>query len=163
MKTSSFEKSVTGFGASLNLISSAALLGIMFLTCLDVSMRYFFNRPIPGTYELVGIMGAVVASFAMPYTMLERGHVAVEILIKSLSVRKQLIIETATHLLGILFFLVLVWQSIELGLDMKRAGEITPTLHIPFYPIIYLIALCFFGLCLAILRNLIQIWKKAYR
>lgn len=156
-------RKASGFSSLFNLIASLALVVIMLLTCLDISMRYLFSRPISGTYEIVSILGAVVAAFAMPYTMLEQGHVAVDILVKSLSVGKQLVIETVTHLLGILFFLLLVWQSVELGLDMKAAGEITPILHIPFYPLIYLIGLCFFGLCLAILHNLIDLWKKAKR
>ncbi len=160
MKVSFFDKAVTGFSAWFNVIASAALVAMMLLTCLDVFMRYFLSNPIIGTYDIVSLLGAVLASFAMPYTMLQRGHVAVEILIQSLSKGKQLLIETLTHLLGISLFLVLVWQAIVLSRDMEKAGEVTPTLLVPFYPIVYCMALCFLGLCLAILVNLIQIWKK---
>jgi TRAP-type C4-dicarboxylate transport system permease small subunit len=160
MKVSSFEKTVTGLGSLFNQVASASLLAIMLLTCLDVSMRYFFSRPITGTYDVVSLLGAVLASFAMPFTMLQKGHVAVEILIQSLSRGKQLVIETLTHVLGILLFLVLVWQSIVLALDMKAAGEVTPTLLVPFYPILICMAICFFGLCLAILVNLLHVWVK---
>ncbi len=161
MKASYFEKTVTGLGSWFNKVASASLLAIMLLTCLDVSMRYFFNRPMAGTYDLVSLLGAVLASFAMPFTMLQKGHVAVEILIQSLSSGKQLIIETVTHVLGILLFLLLVWQSIVLALDMKAAGEVTPTLLVPFYPILICMAICFFGLCLAILVNLLHIWVRS--
>jgi TRAP-type C4-dicarboxylate transport system permease small subunit len=92
--------------------------------------------------------------------MLKKGHVAVEILIQCLSKRKQLIIETLTHLLGLALFVVLIWQAILLARDMKAAGEVTPTLFLPFYPIVYCMAICFFGLCLAILANLLEIWTK---
>lgn len=160
MKLPFFEKKVTRLGAVFNLFACASLLAIILLTCLDVSMRYFFSRPITGTYDLVGLMGAVIAAFAMPYTMIEKGHVAVEILIQSLSSGKQLFIETVTHAVGILLFLVLVWQSVVLALDMKAAGEVTPTLLLPFYPIVYCMAVCFFALCLAILLNLLRIWSK---
>jgi TRAP-type C4-dicarboxylate transport system permease small subunit len=160
MKVSYFEKSVTGLGSFFKMVASASLLAIMLLTCLDVSMRYFFGRPIAGTYDLVSLLGAVLASFAMPFTMLQKGHVAVEILVQSLSRGKQLIIETVTHILGILLFLVLVWQSIALARDMKAAGEVTPTLLVPFYPILYCMAICFLALCLAILVNLLNIWVK---
>jgi TRAP-type C4-dicarboxylate transport system permease small subunit len=160
MKVSLFEKAVTGFSSWFNMVASASLVVMMLLTCADVFMRYVFNSPITGTYDLVSLMGAVLASFAMPYTMLKKGHVAVEILIQSLSRGKQLIIETFTHLLGISLFLVLVWQAILLSRDMKAAGEVTPTLLVPFYPIVYCMAVCFFGLCLAILVNLLHIWTK---
>jgi TRAP-type C4-dicarboxylate transport system permease small subunit len=160
MKVSFFEKAITGFADVFNLVASAALMGMMLLTCADVFMRYVFSRPIIGTYDLVSLMGAVLASFAMPYTMLKKGHVAVEILIQCLSRSKQLTIETLTHLIGLAMFVVLIWQAILLSRDMKAAGEVTPTLFLPFYPILYCMAICFFGLCLAILVNLLHIWTK---
>jgi TRAP-type C4-dicarboxylate transport system permease small subunit len=160
MKVSFFEKAVTGFSSWFNMVASASLVVMMLLTCADVFMRYVFNSPITGTYDLVSLAGAVLASFAMPYTMLKKGHVAVEILIQSLSRGKQLIVETFTHLLGISLFLVLVWQAILLSRDMKAAGEVTPTLLVPFYPIVYCMAVCFFGLSLAILVDLLHVWTK---
>ena len=160
MKVSFFEKTVTGFSSWFNMVASAALVAMMLLTSVDVFMRYLFNHPITGTYDLVGLLGAVLGAFAMPYTMLKKGHVAVEILVQSLSRGKQLIIETIIHLLGISLFLVLVWQAILLSRDMKAAGEVTPTVHLPFYPIVYCMAVCFFGLCLALLVNLLHIWTK---
>jgi len=160
MKVSFFEKAINGVSYAFNLLSSAALVGMMLLTCADVFMRYLFSRPIIGTYDLVSLMGAVLVAFAMPYTMLKKGHVSVELLIQSLSGGKQLIVETFTHLLGISLFGVLIWQAILLSRDMKAAGEVTPTLFLPFYPILYCMAVCFFALCLAILVNLLRIWTK---
>jgi len=160
MKTSFFEKAVTGMSTFFNMIASAALMLMMVLSCADIFMRYLFSRPITGTYDVVGLSGAVLVSFALPYTMLKKGHVAVELLVQSLSRGKQLVIETFSHLLGISLFLVMVWQAILLSRDMKAAGEVTPTVHLPFYPIVYCMALCFFILSLAILVNLLHVWTK---
>lgn len=155
------EKAITEFfGSMFNIVASASLVVMMLLTCADVFMRYVFSKPIIGTYDLVSLMGAILVSFAMPYTMLKKGHVAVEILILHLSRGKRLIIETFTHLVGISLFVVLIWQAILVARDMKAVGEVTPTLHFPFYPILYCMAVCFFGLCLAILVNLLHIWTK---
>ena len=71
-----------------------------------------------------------------------------------------MVVETFSHLLGISLFLMLVWQALLLSRDMKAAGEVTPTLLLPFYPIVYCMAVCFFALCLAILVNLLQVWTK---
>ncbi|MFO7600163.1 MAG: TRAP transporter small permease [Candidatus Desulfacyla sp.] len=160
MKVSFFEKTVIRSGDVFNMVASASLVAMMLLTCADVLMRYAFSRPIIGTYDLVSLMGAVVVSFAMPYTMLKKGHVAVEFLIQNLSKDTQRIIETFTHLIAVSLFSVLIWQAIILAMDMKAAGEVTPTLLLPFYPILYCMAVCFFGLCLAILVNLSHIWTK---
>ena len=160
MKTSFFEKAVTGMSTFFNMIASAALMLMMVLSCADIFMRYLFSRPITGTYDVVGISGAVLVSFALPYTMLKKGHVAVELLVQSLSRGKQLVIETFSHLLGISLFLVMVRQAVLLSMDMKAAGEVTPTVHLPFYPIVYCMALCFLFLSLAILVNLLHVWTK---
>jgi len=160
MKILFFEKTVKLLSSFLNLFAAAALSAIILLTCIDVSMRYFFSRPIAGTYDLVSLMGAVIAAFAMPYTMLMRGHVAVDLLVRKLSKRKQLAVETVTHVVGILLFLILTWQCAGLAADMKAAGEVTPTLLLPFYPVVYAMSVCFLVLCLAILINLLKIWRR---
>ena len=160
MKILFFEKTVKLLSSFLNLFAAAALSAIIVLTCIDVSMRYFFSRPIAGTYDLVSLMGAVIASFAMPYTMLMRGHVAVDLLVRKLSKRKQLAVETVTHVVGMLLFLILTWQCAGLASDMKAAGEVTPTLLLPFYPVVYAMSVCFLVLCLAIQINLLKIWHR---
>jgi len=153
-----FEKTVKLLSSFFNLFASASLTAMILLTCTDVSMRYFFNRPIAGTYDLVSLMGAVIVAFAMPYTMLMKGHVAVDLLVRTLSNKKQLVIETVTHVVGILLFLIVAWQCFALASDMKVAGEVTPTLLLPFHPIVYCMSVCFFLLCLTILVNLLNIW-----
>jgi TRAP-type C4-dicarboxylate transport system permease small subunit len=153
-----FEKTVKLLSSFFNLFASASLVAMILLTCTDVSMRYFFNRPIAGTYDIVSLMGAVVAAFAMPYTMMMKGHVAVDLLVRTLSDRKRLVIETVTHVVGILLFLIVAWQCFALAIDMKAAGEVTPTLLLPFYPIVYCMSVCFVMLCVTILVNLLNIW-----
>ena len=155
-----FEKTVRLLSLFFNLLAAASLTAMILLTSIDVSMRYFFNRPIAATYDLVSLMGAIVAAFAMPYTMLMRGHVAVDLLVRKLSEKKQLAVETTTHVVGILLFLIMVWQCYVLASDMKAAGEVMPTILLPFHPIVYAMSVCFFMLCLAILVNLLKIWLK---
>ena len=158
MKVQFFGKTVNQLSLIFDIVASASLTIIMLLTCSDVFMRYFFNHPLGGTYDLVGLGGAVIAAFAMPYTLLKGGHVAVDIVLRKLSKTKQVVIETITHIVGILLFLILVWQCVILAIDMKNAGEVTPTLLIPFYPVVYSMALCFLLLCLAIMVDLFNIW-----
>ena len=160
MKMLFFEKTVKLLSSFFNLLAAASLTAIILLTCIDVSMRYFFNRPIAATYDVVSLMGAIIAAFAMPYTMLMRGHVAVDLVVRKLSEKKKLAVETVTHVVGILLFLIMVWQSYVLASDMKAAGEVMPTILLPFHPIVYAMAVCFFMLCLAILVNLLNIWLK---
>ena len=138
----------------MNLIASVALVFIMFLTVADVILR-LFRRPILGAYELVGLGGAVVAAFAIPQTAIERGHVAVRLLVEKLPLRVQSFVYTMVHILsGILFFLI-GWESVVYGLDLKRGGEVTMTLKLPFYPVLYGIAASCWVMVLVVAADLL--------
>lgn len=109
------------------------------LTCADVILRAF-RRPILGTYEIVGFLGAVVVAFALAETTLQRGHVAVEFLVTKLPLKVQGVIYFITHLLGIGLFLLIAYECWSYGNDLKTSGEVSLTLKLPFFPVLYGIA-----------------------
>lgn len=143
----------------LNGIAGLCLLGMTALTCADVILR-LFRRPILGTYELVQFLGAAVAAFAMAHTTYQRGHVAVEVLVIRLSPKAQKVIYLFTQLLGLLLFGLLAYECIVYGNDFKRSGEVSMTLRIPFYPILYGISLASAAVCIVIIAELYQVFVK---
>ncbi len=140
---------------TLNLIAGWSLVGMTALTCADVILR-LFRRPILGTYEIVGFLGAVVAGFAMAHTTVKRGHVAVEVLVSRFSPRVQKIIYLITHLLSIVLFALISWECIRYGNDFRTSGEVSLTLRVPFYPVLYGIAFSAMTVCLVLL---VDFWK----
>jgi TRAP-type C4-dicarboxylate transport system permease small subunit len=139
----------------LNLLACAALVAMMLLTFADVVLR-LLRRPIPGTYELVGFLGAVGVSFALAYTSAEKGHIAVDLLVGKLPKRMQLLIDgIASVISGCLFGLV-TWQSLLYGLDLKKSGEVSLTLGMPLYPVLYGIAAGCALLCIVLLAEGLQ-------
>ena len=138
----------------LNIIAGVGLVGMTVLTCADVVLR-LFRHPILGTYEIVGFMGALVAGFAMAYTTIERGHVAVEVLIMLLPRPLQTGVYLITHLLGSGLFALLSWESWRYGNDLKAAGEVSLTLEWPFWPVLY--GLAFAALLVAVIL-LVDFW-----
>jgi len=79
-------KYLTRAGKAFNILACAAVIAMMLLSTADVVLR-LFGKPIPGTYELVGFLGTVVVSFALAFTSIEKGHIAVEILVEKLPQR----------------------------------------------------------------------------
>ena len=63
-------------------IAGIFLITMIVLTCANIFSRLFWI-PIQGAYELMGLMGAIVVSFALGYTQIKRGHIAVNILVNS--------------------------------------------------------------------------------
>ena len=109
---------------------------MMLLTCSDIVLR-LFRHPILGTWEIVGFLGAIVAGFAMARTTIERGHVAVEIVVVRFSLSIQKTIYLVIHVLSLLLFGLLTLECIRYGNDLRIAGEVSPTIQIPFFPVLY--------------------------
>jgi TRAP-type C4-dicarboxylate transport system permease small subunit len=136
---SRIHKELTRISTLFNALAGAAVIVMMLLTCADVLLR-LMRHPIPGTYELVGFLGTVIVAFAMALTSLEKGHIAVEILVERLPARVQTGIEAVTSLIGASLFSFLAWQSLIYATDMRQSGEVSVTLTMPIYPFIYGIA-----------------------
>lgn len=147
------KKYIFRFARGLDMIAAGAIVAMMALTCADVVLR-FFRKPIPGTYEIVAFLGAVAVSLAIAHTSAEKGHVAVTLVVRTLPQRLQGIIESAIALLSCMLFALIAWQSVLYGLDCQRSGEVSLTLQLPFYPIIYGVALGTGAVCLICLVDL---------
>jgi TRAP-type C4-dicarboxylate transport system permease small subunit len=145
----------------LNVIAGVALTFLMCLTILDVILR-FFKRPVVGTYELVAFSGAVVIGFSMPLTSWVRQHIFVDFLILKFSQKVRNIFNIGTRCLVIALFLLVSWNMWKYATDLHRSGEVSPTLQMPFYPIAYGVAVCFFVLCLVFVGDIIKIVKGEY-
>ena len=150
----SFAKAMTLTSRLMCAVAVAALVAMMILTLADVILRAF-ARPIPGTYELVGILGAVIIGFSIPYTTMIRGHVVMDFLTESLSVPARTGLHVLTRALAITFFIIAGWNLCLLGHGYSKAGEVTLTLKLPLYPIFYVVAFCCFIECLMLIVELI--------
>lgn len=127
---------VKSFANFINWVAAASIFGMMLLTTADVVLRYF-RHPIPGTYEIVGFLGSMAVGFALASTSVNRGHVAVSILFQRLSPKAQSFVESFNSLVAAVFFGLLTWQCGALAEDLRRAGEVSMTVEMPFYPFVY--------------------------
>ena len=151
----SFRKNSLLLARRLDMIAAMAIVAMMSLTCADVTLR-MFRKPIPGTYEIVSFLGAVAVSFAMAHTTAERGHVAVSLIVQLFPKRLQGIIEGVMSIFGIILFGLIAWQSVLYGIDCQRSGEVSLTLQLPFYPVIYGLAVGAVVVCLVLLADLVE-------
>jgi len=142
----------------LNSISSVALVAIMVLTVADVVLR-IFKKPIVGTYEIVGLLGAVVIGFGIPLTSWIRGHIFVDFIIEKFPEGRKNVVNIFTRLLGIGLFLIAGWNLIIVGMDLYRTGEVSLTRQLPFYPIAYGLAVSCFVQCLVLICDIIKVFE----
>jgi TRAP-type C4-dicarboxylate transport system permease small subunit len=156
-----FVKGVEKLTSTMYFCGLVVLTLLMLLTVSDVILRYL-GRPIPGTYELVGLAGALVIGLAIPYTSLVRGHVYMEFLIERFSREKRAVVLVFTKILILLLFLAFTINLLRIGMDMAASGEVTQILRIPYYPVAYVAAVCCLIECLVMICDIDKLVEGHY-
>jgi len=137
----------------MNYLSAVCVMAMMLLTCADVLLR-LFKHPILGTYELVGLLGALTIALAIPATTLNKGHVAVEFVVEKLPFKARKVCTVITTLLSISLFALIAWQSFLYANILRSTGEVTLSLQMPFYPIVYAISAASLLVCFVLCIDL---------
>lgn len=154
--SSAYNQAVKVVVYALLVISGLGILVMIALTCLDVVSRTAFNAPVKGAFDIVRLAGAVSIACALPYTTAVKGHVAIEFFFQKLSRRGRVVVDTLARSLGMALFSVFSWRCVVYGNSLKRSGEVTPTIDIPIFWVLYLMAFCCGVMVLVILWNLLH-------
>ncbi len=123
----------------LMVVAGLFLAGMIALTCANVFLRAVWI-PIAGTFELMGYFGAVITAFAMGYTQIKKGYIAVDIVVTGFSRKTQKILNAVNALICTAFFALITWQISEYAANLHRTGEVTETLQIIYYPFTYAVS-----------------------
>jgi len=124
----------------LTFIGGVFLVVMILLTCGNILFRIVWV-PVPGTYELMGLFGAIVTAFALGQTQVRGGHVSVDVLINTFSAKTKKVLRVAGDLICMAFFIIVTWQLVVKAITLWKTGELTETLKIIYYPFIYAVAL----------------------
>lgn len=142
-------------------IAEIALACMILLTVSDVILRTG-RSPIVGTYEMVGLLGAIIISFAIPFTSWIKGHIRVDFAILQLSPGARAIVNMVTRCVGLALFFSIGWHLLILGADALKAGEVTPTRHIPLYPVMYAVGAASFFQAVVLFCDILKILRREY-
>lgn len=153
---------ISRIDAALVLLGGIFLVGMVLLTTGNIISRLIWV-PIPGTFELMGFFGAVVASFALGYTQRQKGHIAVDILIGAFPRRIKKALECFNSLVCLLFFCLIAWQVAEKARTLQTTGEVTETLRIAYHPFTYGVAVGCGFLALVFLWDLVTALRPETR
>jgi TRAP-type C4-dicarboxylate transport system permease small subunit len=141
-------------------LGMATIIPLMLLTFADVVLRGFFNKPIPGTFELSQYILAIFILLGAAYTQQVKGHVGVDFLTSRLSPRLRVFCEIMTTILSLFIIAVVVWQGWVEGITEKAVSD---QLRIPQYPFRVLVAVGGFLLWLELLIDLFDSFGKLGR
>ena len=89
-------------------------------------------------------------------TSWEGGHVNVDVLVEHLPAAAKKGLALFNRMLGMVFFVLLGVNLFLLGEDLYKSGEVSLTLHVPYYPVAYILSLCAFVEALVLLSSFIK-------
>jgi TRAP-type C4-dicarboxylate transport system permease small subunit len=158
------ERYVTLLSKILFWIAGAGLVGMTLLIVADVIGIKVFSNPIPGGIEYVGFLAVVGIAFAVPFTQVMKGHVAVDFIVEAFPRRAKLAVECFTALLSVIVMALLMVYSFRYAGLLRSSGEVSMTQKIPFHPFVYGMAVCFLAtfaiLLLQFVRSLLKAGKQ---
>jgi TRAP-type C4-dicarboxylate transport system permease small subunit len=149
-------------GRILNYIAAFVLFVMMILTGIDVTLRYLFNAPITGSFEITQYILPIVIAFGLAQCALEKGHVSVELIISSLPDRTKAFMNSIAYLLFFALYALITWQSLLRAIGMKHTGLTTEVLAIPVYPFVLTVTVGSAVLCLVTFKDFLQSLFEAF-
>lgn len=145
----------------INDIGVITLFLMMILTVADVGGRYFFNKPILGSYEITEFMMIILAAFTIGYTGVINAHVNVDLLFSRLPGRVQGVVSIFTNLICIILFGLMFWRNVYQSSVLKKANAVSSALSIPEFPFIFILGIGFGTLTLVYFIKFIESIIKA--
>jgi TRAP-type C4-dicarboxylate transport system permease small subunit len=139
-------------------IAGAWLLPVLVVvTAADVVMRRFFNSPIPGAFEISGLILGIIVFLTLAYCAIEIGHVEVDVLVTRFSPKLQSGIAFVMYFLSAILLGLMSWQLFELAVRVMDMNESTVILSIRLYPFLFIAAI---GVALLALVFLVLAQKR---
>jgi tripartite ATP-independent transporter DctM subunit len=140
----------------MDVLSRIILALMVLLITSDVVLRYIFNRPIRGSYELIELMLVLITFLALAYTQMKKDHVSVTLVTEKMSPRNVFILESGAYLFCFIIFSLIIWQSMVRAEVLRAEGTSSDLLLIPLYPFMWVVALGSMILCLVFLKDFLK-------
>ncbi len=116
---------------------------ICFLVCADVIGRVVFNSPVKGTPEIVSFSIVVICFLQAPFAIRSGGMIFVDAVTSRLPPLAQRVLELFAYLLGIAFFAIVCWGSIDPSIHAWTSNEFEGegALRVPVWPARFIIVI----------------------
>jgi len=126
--------------AVLGIAASAILFCMMLLTFVDVVLRYVFNRPLRGGFEVTELMLLVLIFAGLPLVSRADEHVTMDLIDRMLGEKARAALFRLVHLVCAAVFFGLTWLIWLKAGKVAGYGDTTDVLRIAVGPFVYFMA-----------------------
>ena len=128
------------------------------ISVYEVAMRYVFDRPTIWVWDVNTHLFALLVVFGAGNTLLQGGHVVMDVLVSRFTDRTRRILNIFCYSLFVVVVGVLAWQTGVFAWRSVQVGETTSTiLDMPVYPVKVGV---FFGVALLWLEGISVLGKN---
>jgi len=130
-------------------------------TCVDVLLRYSFNRPISWMLELTEYAMLYIPFLGAAFVLKEDGHIRIDLVITFLSERSRGWLNVVTSFVGGVVMLTYTWFGAQVTLDyFKRGVPSLESLKIPMFLILMIIPIGGFLFSIQFFRQMKGYYQK---
>ena len=113
-----------------HLLGMTAMAFIVLLACANVFMRYVVGSPWGWVEEVTVFTFVWLSMLGASATVMEEGHISIDVLVRKMSPRKQQIIGLFGDMVVLVTLCLMIWFGIDL--TIRGYTKLTPILGIPY-------------------------------
>lgn len=111
--------------------SSYLIFVFMMLMVYEVIARYFFSSPTIWVHEVCGFLFAAYVGLTGGWVLLEKGHVAVDIIYQYFPLKLKKIADILVSIVALFMFSILLWQGYKFAWHAIATHQHSHTLFAP--------------------------------
>lgn len=143
---------------TLNYISVFVIFMMAFWVFCDVSGRFFFNHPIPGTTELVKCYIVTIVFLGVAYTMNQRRHIRTTLILDRLSPTGRACCEILASVTATVIFAALCYYSFQEAWVSWLVREFDGVqVRVPVYPSRFVVVI---GSGLLVIQGILEFFEQ---
>lgn len=144
----------------MNNISVVMMLLLTAVTIIDVTGRFFLNKPLPGTIEVTELSLVLIVFLAFGFTEYYEEHIVIDTVYELMPKAVKKILYMVAGLISFAIILLMSWQLYVYAGRMLAGHYETGVLKIPYYPVVVAAAIGSLTYSMAILSNMIKFYKS---
>jgi TRAP-type C4-dicarboxylate transport system permease small subunit len=138
-------------------LAGVALVALMLVTVADVFLRYVFNSPIRGSYDIVEAMLLIFVFNGMAAAFFGRRHIVIDVIDSFVGRRVTAMLIRLSDALSVVVLILIFWAMINPAVQIYQYGDVKLELRLPIY-LLWIAALI--GLAGTILAAIVVLFAK---
>ncbi len=136
---------------ALGELGGYAVATMVIIVTINMLTRSLLNAPIPGFYDITGVLGITFYSFSIVYAAIKGVHISVTFVLDRVPERFRSIVEFVNRAIIVVFCALLAYAGGSVA--WRNIGEVTDDIKIPVAPFRFVFVIVLVILILLILAG----------